>query len=93
MAGEPRTHRSVLSRLVGAGLVAVAAVLAVSGCSASPKGLPKGPPPEYERPPLPGWDAGTSVVRTGGGTDPGPPAPGSGLPASSDVRDAGARVR
>ncbi len=35
-----------------------AGVLWIQGCGPHAAGIPKGPPPEYEKPPLPPWDAG-----------------------------------
>jgi hypothetical protein len=40
---------------IAALLVGVAAL--ASGCAGHP-GIPPGPPPEYEHPPLPPWDGG-----------------------------------
>lgn len=36
---------------------------AVAGCSPHAAGLPPGPPPEYERPALPAWDAGKASAK------------------------------
>jgi hypothetical protein len=35
-------------------------VVAVVGCAPRATGLPPGPPPEYERPPLAPWDGGAA---------------------------------
>ena len=40
-----------------------AAVASVQGCGPHATGIPKGPPPEYENPPLPAWDGGAETPK------------------------------
>lgn len=54
-------------------------------CAGGPKGIPQGPPPEYERHPLPPWDGGGAMKPQGptpGVTDAGSAAPSSGRAVS-----------